>query len=309
MRIVIKQKLRPFSHRFGVRCLIPYTTWEAQVFPAKAFLRDLCSDKKVEIDLPFGGAFEGFTVLQDLERGRIEVFSKKKKRVYLEPDSHPMLQSVPLEPSSRRLSLGVHKKQDWEGIAKRGDLAEIFPFWLRLAEVIPHHPLPKKSVGTMHLLDEGNFEHFFQAGFVGMLSPRLIDENYLGLLEEEKIPDTVSPIGLIHLGAKQIESLFFCQKGEQIHLLPALPPAFHAGRFVHLRTDAGDRIDIEWSKKTLKKVVIYPAKQRAVHMHLQKKLKTFRIRTDLRKRGVVHPVQEPLALEPHKVLYCDRFSH
>lgn len=309
MRITIRQPLKPFSLQPGFRCLIPLTTWEAHIFPTKALLSDLSSNQKEEIPLPFGGKLDGFRVTVDLEKGRIEVVSKRTKPFYLTAESFSEINAMPLSQSKKRLSLGIHKKQDADLILRRGDMAELFPFWLRIADLIPEVSLPAEPVGTMHLLSPKSLPELALAGFEGFFCPRLSDPMHLGLVESEMVPNGASPIGLLHEGARLIESLFFVQNGDSIHILPQLPKEFHAGRFVHLETREGDRFDLEWSKKELKKVVLRPAVERDISLCLQSKLKSFRVRTDLRARG--HRVQskKPFFIKPGQVLYCDRFSH
>lgn len=297
MRIKIASKLRPFSHLPGIRCIIPFSTCEAQIFPTKIFFHDLATGKREEQSLPVQGPVKGFTVLYDMEKGRLEVFGKAQSgyfRHFITAD-----RKVQLPPSQKRLSLGFHKKQDWELIQRRAEMGEIFPYWLRLAEIIPE--VPFEPIGTGKLLAEGKLELTFQAAFQGMLSPRLNDENYLGLIPE--IATDKSPLGIIHEGARQIERLFFYEEKGIFHFLPKLPKELHAGRFINIPTAAGDVIDMEWSKKELKKVVIRAGKMRTIHLKLQSQLHKFR----LNKK--IYPSDQPLELQEGKTYFLDRFTH
>lgn len=181
-------------------------------------------------------------------------------------------------------------------------MGEIFPFWIRLAQLIPEQPLPKEPIGTLKLLDQ--LDLLFQAAFQGILVPRLSDENYLGLIPEEKIPSGISPLGILHEGARQIERLFFYEEDGVWHFLPKLPKEFHAGRFIYLTSAAGDRIDMEWSKKELKKVVIHPQSNRTIQLRLQSSLHRFR----LQKKQIMQRDQ-PIELQAGKTLFLDRFTH
>ncbi|NGX47592.1 MAG: hypothetical protein K1000chlam3_00971 [Chlamydiae bacterium] len=296
MRIQITQKFRLFSHRPGIRCLIPFTTWEAQIFPTKIFLTNLAESGEKELDIE--SSLKGFTVMQDLERGRITISGKELK-------IPSFLKKYPLAPSKKRLFMGIHKKQDFEMIQRRSDMAEIFPFWLRLAQLIPEVPLPKKMIGTMQLLKEGKLDLLFQAAFQGILCPRLKDENYLGLIPDVEVPKNLSPLGILHEGARQIEALFFQTEEDHLHFLPHLPKEFHAGRFIHLQTPDGDELDMEWSKKQLKKVLIRPAKTRTITLVLKRGLKTFRVRKSTRQKG--ERAANTLHLKAGQTLYLDRF--
>lgn len=295
MRIQITTKFRPFSHRPGIRSLIPYTTWEAQIFPTKVFLRDLKSGETKELAIE--PTSRKFTVMLDLEKGRLLVSGKELSLESLEKHT--------LRPTKKRLFMGVHKKQDFEMIQRRCDMAEIFPLWLKASQLIPEVVMPSKTVGTMQLLEEGKLRAFFQAGFQGMFCPRLKDENYLGLIPDFDPPKKLCPIGLLHEGARQIEALFFFAEKNTWHFLPNLPKEFHAGRFVHLETPEGDELDMEWSKKQLKKVIIRPNTTREIQLSLKKGLKTFRVRKSLRQRG--ESAKGTISLKAGQTLYLDRF--
>lgn len=302
MRIKIDSKLRPFSHLPGIRCIIPFSTWEAQIYPTKIFFHDLETGKREERLFPLQGPIKGFTVLYDMEKGRIEIVGKALSgyfRHFLSADELPFIRKVELPPSQKRLSLGFHKKQDWELIQRRSEMGEIFPYWVRLAEIIPEKSF--EPIGTGKLLAEGKFDLTFQAAFQGILSPRLNDENYLGLIPEIKTDK--SPLGIIHEGARQIERLFFYEEKGIFYFLPKLPKELHAGRFINIPTAAGDLIDMEWSKKELKKVVIRPGKTRTIHLKLQSQLHKFRL-----NKKITQPEQS-LELQEGKTIYLDRFTH
>lgn len=308
MRIQITQKLRPFSHQPGTCCLIPFTTWEVQIFPAKLQFRNLAGAGKEEKNLPIFGPVKNFTALLDLEKGRVEVFGHGKKgyfRYFISPKEYPFLKGEKLPLSKKRLFFGVHKKQDWDAIHSRSQMGEVFPFWVRLAALIPAKPFA--SVGTGNLLEQGLLEETFQAGFQGILSPRLEDENHLGLVPEEKT--SKSPIGLIHEGAKQIEELFFLDDQNSWHFLPSLPKELHSGRFVFVDTKEGDLVHFEWSKKELKKVIIDPVKTRSIKLSLQSRLKSFRVRKSLRQKGERMSRASSLDLVKGQRIYLDRFMH
>jgi hypothetical protein len=272
--------------------LVPFTTWEAEIFPAKIFLHDLKTNQKRELSCD---PSRQFLAVLDLERGKLVVQGKELA-----------LEKMAFPPCKKRLFLGVHKKQDWEMIERRGDLAEIFPFWVRLAQIIPKEPLPKQAIGTMQLLAEGRLAHFFQSGFVGMLCPRFRDEHFFGHVSDFSPPKDVCPLGLIHEGARQIEDLFFQENEDVWHILPSLPKEFHAGKFVHLVTELGDEIDLEWSKKQIKKMIIRPRSTRVVHFKLKGGLKSFRLRKSSRQKGSTSSLT--LHLQEGQTLYLDRFK-
>lgn len=328
MRIEIKQKFAPFSHLPGTRCLIPGTTWEVMAYPAKLFFWDLATGERRELALPLEGPIKGFTVIQNLEKAYVTVSGTAKGKFFsyrIEKDRLvwktgesirlSFLKAIELPPTLLRLSLGSHKAQNWDQVKERLDLQEILPMWLKLASVIPQGSPPQKLWGTYQLLGSEwtkknarvHFENLFQAAFQGILSPRVQDENYLGLVREEKVPADVSPIPLIHEGAKQILSLFFAEEGSELALLPALPPELHAGRLMGCHSKNGVLLDLEWSKKELKKVVLHPQEDGEITLALPKGVSSFRVRKVLRQKGSVVSAKESLCLKKGQRLYLDRF--
>lgn len=305
MRIAIALRLRPFSHTPGARCLIPYTTWEVEAFPALLRFHNLETGEKKEVPLAIKGPLKGFTLFQDLERGRVELIRKGEDKLFITPEAFPFLEKVDLPPSTTRFSFGVHKKQDWDLVSRRCEMTEIFPFWVRLSQLIPPAALPQEKGGTLPLLEKVEDGLFFQAGFQGILSPRLNDERHLGITDETPIAD--SPLGLLHKGAEQILRLFFLEEKGEWHILPHLPKEFHAGRIVSLITMEGDRIDLEWSKKRIKKMVLRPTSSQTIQLVLKKGLKSFRVRKSMRQKGERVAANEPLSLKPNQTLFLDRF--
>lgn len=334
MSIRIALRLRPFSHEPGTSCPIPHTSWEAKIFPTKIFFRDLASAKEEMLSLPIKGPVKDFTIVLNLEKECLEVFGfahegyfhyfiiakgnklvlqfKKGKEILL---PFAIIHRQPI--NKERLSLGIHKQQDWDLVCRRRLMTEVFPFWLRLSQVIPEGSLPKKHWGNFGLLfkevDKNeivlHFSLVFQTTFQGILSPRVNDQKYLGILPEEKIPEDVPSIGLIHEGAQRIRRIFFREEGDDLFILPELPPEFHAGRFVFLQTEFGDRIDIEWAKKQIKKIAIYPKKTRTIKLHLQRNIHSFRWRKNPHEKGVKYKNGDMLEIHENQPLFLDRFEH
>lgn len=347
MRISIAQKLSPFSHQPGTRCLIPGTSCEVQIFPTLVRI----DSSSVALDLK--GPVAGFTVQQDLQKNVVRVFGntqdgfvrylllrqedaiillvekapsgglrtgkgvlKEKQRCAIAPTRGSSF------PSRERLSLGMHRSQDWELVRRRHDLKEIFPVWFCLGATLPQEDLPASSLGTLSLLQScadliaarqreeivPAFLRLFDAGFQGILSPTLIDENHLGILPAlEKISGSASPLALLTKGAALIRSLFIQEIDTKIALLPCLPPEFVSGRFTDFKTRCGDLISFEWSKKLLSKVILHPAQDRAIHLLLQPSLKSFRLRRTFREKGEIQTHSAPLLLKAGETLYLDRF--
>lgn len=319
MRIEIALRFHPFSHEPGAACLIPGTTWEARIFPALIEFRNLLTNETRRHPISIRGPVKDFTVEQDLEKGAICVHGKAISgflRYWIHGEAVVLEKNprIDLIASKERLSLGIHKKQDWDQVRRRNDPAEFLPFWLRLSHLIPHQKIEKE--GTYQLLQKientsdktllaALFKNAFQACFQGILCPRLNDERHLGLIPEESISSC--PIGLIHEGARLIRALFFQEVEGVLALLPRLPPEFHSGRLINLTTSNGDTIDLEWSKKELKKAIIRTVKPREIELKLQKGLNAFRLRTTPHQKG--HHHRAGMVLPAAQTIYLDRFVH
>jgi hypothetical protein len=334
MRIEIAQRLRPFSHVPGATCVLPKSVWQVQVFPTKLLFNNLQNGKQLEFPIALKGPMHGFTVELDLEKAHVRVFGKTPDGfvryvirrdeegivIHVDKKSPQLLAlakdedayvPVPLE----RLSLGIHKAQDAELICKRHDLKEIFPLWHRLGRLIPS--VPSKKVGTLALLEQcrkqalagdkedlaASFLNLFDAGFSSLLTPRLRDEQFQGLIPDlSEIPAGSSSLPLLSEGAALIRSLFLQESPNELALLPCLLPEFHSGRLT------SPEISLEWSKKLLRCVILRPSTSREVRLILQKPLDSFRLRTSLRERGRVLTRDEPLQLTAGKTLFLDRFQ-
>lgn len=303
MKISIAERLRPFSHVPGTKFLLPKTSLCVQIFPTRLYFNDLKNTKRTfTITLDLKGPITNFTAELDLEKGWIRVFGMTQEgfmRFYLQADESGVWLKMEKTPREKvrgswllgeefclakeervlldaqvglavslvpRLSLGMHKLQDFDQVRKRRDLKEIFPHVLQLASFVPtvsthcHHPLlmacwqaieneEKEKLSTL-------FEHIFCACFEGVLTPRWIDSDHQGIIEE--LPQDGCPLHLLAQIAACMRALFFQESAEEIALLPSLPPQFHAGRLINLQTAKGPILDLEWSKKRLKKVIITP---------------------------------------------------
>jgi hypothetical protein len=323
MQIKIAERLHPFSHQSGTFCLIPYTTWEVQVFPTRLYFRDLITKKEFEKHLPIKGPIHNFTIELDLEQGCVRVFGKTsegymeyaiaKNRLKFKKGHEELLpiEVHALADSKERLSLGMHRSQDWDAVKRRLDLREIFPVWLRLAALVPEgeaEAIP--PIGTPALLlrckaaiERGDkvqivplFTQLFQAAFQGIFAPRLLDEHFLGIAPEGR--PACSPLILLHEGARLIRSLFI--QGEAI--LPLLPPEFHSGRYLM------EEMALEWSKKTIKKIILKSKADRQVQLRLQRQIHSFRLRTSLRGKDKKIIENKPFCLMGGASVYLDRFQ-
>lgn len=319
MKIKIAERLRPFSLVPGASCVIPGTLSVLQAFPTL-----LRIDGKA-IKLPLTGPVRGFTLQQDLEKHCVYVFGHAKEgyfrfRIFASEEgflierekgkiqSERVAAEIRFVPkaSFERLSLGSHKTQDWDQVLRRFDLKEILPVLFCLGQKIPFLP-PQPLTGTATLLNWTKedkllaIESYLRASFRQMLVPRLIDDQHQGLSPEGEV--TGDPFFLLQRGAEEIRALFFRQNERRLAFLPALPTAFDAGRMVGLKASGIGQIDLEWSKKKLRRAIIHANVAGDVVFELPKEVKTFRVnqKQKLNRDGT-------LLLEPNKTYYLDRFE-
>lgn len=310
MRIKIGQRLRPFSHLPGVYCLLPGTCYRLQLFPTRLFVDDISEafPKRVkELKFDRKGPVPDFTVLQDIERAEVACFGHAQDGYFHTLEKGNLVQGV------ERLSLGSHKKLDLALMQRRIDFKEIFPIWFQLGQMLPVLE-DKQFAGTLALLGAcqeaiisnhpetilASFEKVYRAGFEGIFSPRLQDEQYQGIDVGPISSDNGSPLWLLKRGAELIRSLFVSQVDNVIHLLPALPPQFHSGRLLGVKLKGIGTLDLEWSKKEVRRCIIHCEQAGELFLSL-KHFKSFRI-----NKGGIHLTEKPLSFTPGE-LFLERF--
>lgn len=347
MSVKVALRFHPFSHTPGVSCLLPGSFWKITAFPTRILLDNLYGKGGFTISLALQGPMRDFTLVQDLEKGVVRLFGESQKGYFrlvisrletgiqlffektpeeglsyqiggVEERATPKtVRLIPLErehpivtPPKSRLSLGIHKAQDWDLIMRRGDLQEIAPFWIRLAEWLPEIREDKRVFGALKLLEPrlALLKKAFLVGFSGILVPTLQDDLFLGILAEEKIPEDLSPLHFLKQGASILRSLFFEEKEGEVALLPLLPREFYAGRFVHLALQNGGFLDLEWSKEMLRRVVIHPHVSQKIKLSLPKKIRRFRLKRNPKERGKTVHCDELVSLNAGESVYLDRFE-
>lgn len=257
---------------------------------------------------------QGFqiTLLEDLTKQTL-LFSQH-------PEKSQSSTSVTSQ-QKERLSLGNHKTQEWDKIRQRSDMSEVFPLWFRLGQLTPSlHS--SSSVGTADLLNPCRdaidlrsiekilpaFNNLFLAGFDIGLSPRLNDEQHHGFqLPPISDQDNISPMHLLTEGAALIRLLFLRSDEAKIHILPALPPEFHCGRFLQAQMAEGT-LDIEWTKKTVRRMIITATAEAELLFSFQRDIKQFRLRQKESERGSIMPCNTPIKVSPGNTYLFDCFQ-
>jgi hypothetical protein len=219
-----------------------------------------------------------------------------------------------IAPSTERLSLGSHKAQDWDLVRRRCDLKEILPTWSRLGHLIPpchEEKMPPLLQSCKAIIDERKIEAIvpalkllFQSGFSDLLLPRLFDDHYQGIIDSPSLD--ASPLILLSQGTHLIRSLFLQVVGNDMHFLPALPPEFAAGRFINLDVQGG-QVCLEWTKKTIRRVIFKATQNQEWHCHF-KKVRQFRMRQNLQGKGQIIKTGTALILEKNCHYYFDNFN-
>ncbi len=206
-------------------------------------------------------------------------------------------------PHCARLFLGVTKQQDCTKIQKRMSLTEIFPLWHRLGQLLTQAQSADISTAMFALLDAcrvnissippeqqaSTWLKLLKAGFDQFLVPRSVDSDYQGILpsplfcelDEKKSMDSL--LSLLVKGGQYIESLFIgqtFQKPQQIAILPYLWPMFASGRLLGVLLPEIGLIDIEWTKKTIRRLIFTATNDGQIKFDFRANVRSMRMRID-----------------------------
>ena len=312
----ISEKLRPFSHEPGTAVLVPGSDWIVRAYPV--LLRVGGEDFPLQIT----GPVREFTLQLDLERDCLWVWGIAKEGHFryklfaseqglflsldrspksgfaignhsLKPKETILLQSGGqfISPSKpERFSLGNSKAQDWDLVRRRNNIFEWAPVLYALAQKVPN----KGDVtgGPLALLNR--LEEFFPAAFEGILVPHLTDPLHQGLFTEE---GRGNALALLREAFQTIRGYIL----DENRILPALPADWHCGRALHLQSPFG-RLDLEWTKGTLRQMVLYGEKTGEATFLFSKPIKSFRF------NGERASSQQSLLIESGKKYHLDRFQ-
>ncbi|MDE3055229.1 MAG: hypothetical protein KGI80_00815 [Verrucomicrobiota bacterium] len=333
MKITIAEKLRPFSHIPGITAIIPGTDCFIRAFPTLILL--VRGTEEIALRLSLTGPVENFTLQLDLEARVLRVFGKASegffrlrfsgtsKGVELFGEKVPSQGIIvqgrtllhkehlffPLDLSFsaplrlERLSLGLHREQEWEKVMHRFDVAEILPFLFTLGQQTPWRKEPKRLLGSARLLRSAKLSDFCRVAFREMLVPRLFDDQHQGIVPEEG--EKEDPLFLLPSTSAWIRSLFFSQKERELTLLPT--SLFPEGRLTQIAAAGIGELDLEWSKFTLRRAVLRCTTSLPFSLHLPAELSSFRLRSSLHERGKRHQGRELLTLCEGTIYLFDQF--
>lgn len=183
MKIIIRDRFRPFSHTPGASCLIPGSSLVVTAFPTRLIFEDLLSKERREISFLLRGPLVNFTLQQDLERDVVYIFGRSQEgffrlrlravsegvECYVEKSpqgglvsrergtvcsGEGWIESIALKQTQprtlERLSLGNHKTQDVDQMRRRCDLKEVLPLLYHLGQKTPEG-VPSQD-GIAHLI-------------------------------------------------------------------------------------------------------------------------------------------------------------
>lgn len=268
-----------------------------------------------------------------LEEGRVELqlkrggpltcdgqeFSSGEALSLLELSQEQWTSSIPLE----RFSTGITRKQEVGALFQRHDVREWLPHWFRLGGWVPSTSLPP-GPSLIHSAQEEALRadgvalaevlrRLFRVGFCEGFLPMTQDPQRWG----EELPPLPAkardPLPLLVEGRSLIRSCFLQEKTPgHLSLLPLLLPPLHAGRMTSLAFSGGE-LDLEWSKKRLRRVAIRPSHAGEVSLNLPSRVRRFRLRTfsvsctSLLRLSLLDR-ETPISLSPEETLFLDRFE-
>jgi hypothetical protein len=229
-------------------------------------------------------------------------------------------------PHFERLSLGNHKKQDWDLVNRRLDLKEIFPIWLRLGQMAPPVSKSSSSLGTLsllqkcedNLLSEGGerveqpWLNLYRAAFHGIMVPRIEDADYQGFIPSASlIPEGISPTVLLTEGARLIRQQFIDDRrhaGGALMILPHLLSSFTCGRFIDVPLGEWGVLSMEWSKRKIRRLVIKAKQQQELPLNFGSQVRSFRLQSSLDKRGEPRQCPASVIVMPERDYLFDNFQ-
>ena len=142
-------------------------------------------------------------------------------------------------------------------------------------------------------------------GFKSIFIPRVEDDQHAGMLSPLHPPGMGPALILRHLYLF-IRSLFFQELDGCYQILHLLPPQFHCGRLTQLVTRKGHRISLEWTKKFMRRLILWPAADEEILLQFPSDIKTFRCQS--RGRSFMKNNGSCFSLQKNTPLLLDNFQ-
>lgn len=219
------------------------------------------------------------------------------------------------------LFLGCHKKQEVEKIFARKDLKEFLPLWFLWGQTSPVKTSRSQKEGTLtflsHIQEKLDKKEHDQLGpylkkmmsssFAPMMVPYLEDFKHWGFHLPRLTSSRVSPWLILSEIYQMTRKFFISQKGHDLYVLPHLPKELPSGRLIRVR-EKSLTIHLEWTKKRIRRMIIFASKNTDVVMHFQNNVKQFRLKTSHSGSGRALQNHCELQLKKNKTYYFDRFE-
>ncbi len=216
------------------------------------------------------------------------------------------------------LFFGIHKKPDIYLIRKRENLQEILPFIFLYSQFflnvqynccLRKNCLLKEIEKNIQKKEKQNLYESvlkaFKVHFWGAFVPRMNDEEYQNIAAF--FNTDLNPFCIFIKFYHLIKNMIIDQNSNELFILPCLPPQFHHARAVNIKTLNGN-IDIEWSKKLLKKAIFKPEKDVSLKLILQSQIKTFRIRSNKNEKGQIFKNNDEIFFKKDISYLLDKFK-
>lgn len=219
------------------------------------------------------------------------------------------------------LFLGCHKKQDIHRIFARKDIKEYLPIWFLWGQYSPKPSSKAHKEGNRVFLSHleetlQRKEHhkitpylnkIFSSSFSPMMIPYLEDFQHWGFYLPRLTSSRISPWIILSELYILVRQFFIHSKGQDIYILPHLPPELVSGKLVKLR-EGNLTLHLEWSKKQIRRMIIFASKNTQVLLHFQNSVKRFRVRNSSRGSGHIHENNTEFEFKKNKRYFFDRFE-
>lgn len=228
---------------------------------------------------------------------------------HLLPTKHVALDSLEV------LSFGSHKKQELEPLLRREDPKEILPLLFALGQMCPASDT--KSIGHLKRVKDAKvalkknqhdqvlsiIKPLFASAFSGLFVPHLDDVFYWE--GGQAVDKGLSPFSLLKALYELIRSFIIESKNGSVSVLAHLPPELFCGRAISFHVH-GCIVDIEWTKKALRRMRIQAKENTSFCLNFQKSIQKCRLKVN--NRSATFKSGEIITLEKSKTYYFDRFE-
>lgn len=346
MKISIHEPFKPFSHLPGTEFLLPGSFFSIKIFPCKLCVFDQRNNPPnqiLEACFDFQGPLKQFTVINDLDRGRISVSGETKqgwvryhlksgvssqgvecvfnrvpagKQVEVNGKKIEIVKEKPLVflcnkvsfspyqvPLLEKLFLGNHKAQDVEMIRRRGDLTEIFPLLFRSGQLIFD-----RSQGDFAHFNKEAWGELFLRNFSFSFVPRLDDLDCQGIAPSNMALKAKTPLELLRAVMHLIRHHFFIAENSTLIVLPHLLPEFHSGHFLDGLVSGLGKIRFEWTKKCIRRLEISATETVESTLDFKSPIHSCRVRQREQDKGIVYHNRTPISIEKGCIYFFDNFQ-